>query len=359
LTPIRLGANNNPSNQRRNVICRCKSSVAVVATAFAAALTATEASAQWTQFSLPNLGDAYDATAFTVLPNGSYVFAQAGTYYHQNGFGAAGYSRYSNVSPSDSGGPSFLAAWSATEAVAGAGGLDPSDLYVFNPSALSAPGFTAQGLSLQNYGGVFINSDSLYVAGANGSGSNGYGGGENAISYVNLSTGASEVIIDQVSTYSAALALDTAGNLYVADEDNDSVYKFTATQLSLSIAGSTPLAITNGTFVYQSGNSLGTMAIDSQDRIWSSGYLESGLQVYDPATGLETTVIPGLTNDNYMVTTFSAGGQGYVAYTDQANPGEAGTAQYYGFEAIPEPATLALTLTGLVAVVVCRRKSSR
>jgi hypothetical protein len=332
---------------------RCKSSVVVIAVAFATALAASKASAQWAQFSLPNLGGAYDSTAFTVLPNGSYVFADAGTYYQQNGFGVAGYTQYSNVFPSDSGGPSFLAAWSATEAVAGVGGFGPSDLYIFNPSTLSAPSFTAQGLSLQNYDGVFINSNSLYLAGANGS------GGDNAISYVNLSTDTSKVIIDQVSTYSAALALDAAGNLYVADQDNNSVYKFTANQLSLAIAGSTPLAITNGTFVYQSGNSLGTMAVDSQGRIWSSGYLENGLQVYDPTTGLETTVIPGLTNANYTVTTFSVGGQDYVAYADQLNPGEAGTAQYYGYEAVPEPGTLALTLVGLIALPAYRRKRDR
>ncbi len=81
--------------------------------------------------------------------------------------------------------------------------------------------------------------------------------------------------------------------------------------------------------------------------------------MFDPATDTETDVIPGLTNANYMVTALAVGSQGYVAYTDQVNPGQAGTAQYYGFEAIPEPTTLALTAVGLLAMAACRRQRNR
>src|SRR5258707_1265088 len=83
-----------------------------------------------------------------------------------------------------------------------------------------------------------------------------------------------------------AFSRDAAGNLYVGDNDNQKVYKFTAVQLSLAISG-TPLAITDGTFVYQSINSLGSMAVDGLGRIWSSGYLANGLQVYDPTSNTE------------------------------------------------------------------------
>ena len=67
-------------------------------------------------------------------------------------------------------------------------------------------------------------------------------------------------------------------------------------------------------------------------------------------------MIPGLTNANYMVTAFSVGDQAYVAYTDEANPFQAGTAQFYGYQAIPEPATIGLTIGGLVALAAWLRK---
>ena len=113
---------------------------------------------------------------------------------------------------------------------------------------------------MQNYSGVFRNATSLYVGGGNGANST------HAISYVDLTTQTTKVIIDDISTYSTGFARDAAGNLYVGDNDNNSVYKFTATQLSLAISG-TPLTIADGTFVYQSINSLGSMAVDASGRI--------------------------------------------------------------------------------------------
>jgi hypothetical protein len=323
--------------------------VAAAAVALATVSVVSQASADWTQFSLPNLTEAFSSTAVAVLPNGSYVFANQGTYYHQDAFGLPAYTAYSNVSPGDNADPSFLAVWDATHAVAGGGGFGASDLYRFNPAALTAPSFTAQSLSLQNFSAVFRDATSLYVGGGNGTNST------HAISYVNLATATTKVIIDDISTFSCAFAQDAAGDLYVGDNDNQKVYRFTAAQLSLAISGA-PLAITDGTFVYQSVNSLSSMSIDSQGRIWSSGFLANGLQVFDPVTDAETTVIPGLTNANYIVTTFSVGAQGYVAYTDEANPFQGGTALYYGFEAVPEPGTFGLAVAGLIALTACRRK---
>jgi hypothetical protein len=331
---------------------RFKLSVVALAAAFAAAFTASKTFADWTQFALPNLADVYSPTAVANLPDGSYIFANEGSYYLQDGFDSASYTAYSNTAPGNNADPSFIAVWDSTHAVAGGGTFGPSDLYNFNPSSTLAPTFTANGLSLQNYSGVYRDANSLYVGGLNGTDST------HAISYVNLSAETTKVIIDNVSTYSGGFARDAAGNLYVGDSDNGNVYEFTAAQLTLAISGSA-LSITNGTFVHQFDNGLGTMAVDAEGRIWSAGYAVNGLQIYDPVDNTETDLVPGLTNANYMVTTFSVGGQGYVAYTDEANPGEAGTAQYYGFEAIPEPGTLALTLGGLIALVACRRKPDR
>ena len=327
-------------------------SVVAMAVALATVFVVSQTFADWTQFSLPNLSDAFAPTALSHLPDGRYLFANQGTYYRQDTFGSAGYTAYSNVAPGNAADPSFMAIWDATHAVAGGGGFGPSDLYLFNPSSLTAPAFAAQGLSIQNYSGVFRDATSLYVGGGNGTNST------HSISYVDLNTATTKVIIDDISTFSCGFAQDAAGNLYVGDNDDHKVYKFTAAQLSLAITG-TPLAITDGTFVYQSINSLGTMAVDGLGRIWSAGFLANGLQVYDPVSNAETTVIPGLTNANYTVTTFSVGGQDYVAYTDQTNPLQAGTAQFYGYEAIPEPATLGLVAAGLALLAICSSNHGR
>ena len=326
--------------------------VVTVVVALATLSIVSQASADWTQFSLPDLAGAFSPSAIAVLPDGSYLFANQGTYYQQDGFGLPGYTAYSNVSPGDTADPSFLAVWDATHAVAGGGGFGVSDVYRFDPASLNAPDFVAQGFSLQNFSGVFHDANSLYLGGGNGSNS------MHSISYLDLNTDTSKIIIANISTYSCAFARDAAGDLYVGDEDNQKVYKFTAAQLSLAISGA-PLAITDGTFVYQSINSLSTMAVDGQGRIWTSGYLDNGLQVFDPVADAETTVIPGLTNANYLVTTFSVDGQNYVGYTDEANPFAGGTAQYYGFEAVPEPGTFGLVASGLVAVAASRRKRQR
>lgn len=331
---------------------RPKSSAVVLAAALAAVVTASQSFADWTQFDLPNLADVYSPAAIANLPDGQYIFANEGNYYLQDTFGSASYTAYSNTAPGNNADPSFIAVWDSTHAIAGGGTFGPSDLYNFNPSSTSAPTFTANGLSLQNYSGVYRDADSLYVGGLNGM------DGTHAISYVDLSTETTKVIIDDVSTYSGGFAEDASGNLFVGDSDNGNVYKFTATQLSLAISGSA-LVLSNGTYVCQFDNGLGTLAVDSQGRIWSAGYAVNGLEMFDQSTDTQTDLVPGLTNANYMVTTFSVGGQGYVAYTDQLDPGQAGTAQYYGFEAIPEPGTLALTLVGLIALAACRRKLDR
>jgi hypothetical protein len=331
---------------------RYKLFVVVLAAAFAVAFTASKTFADWTQFALPNLADVYSPTALANLPDGRYIFANEGNYYLQDTFGSADYTAYSNTAPGNNADPSFIAVWDSTQAIAGEGTFGPSDLYSFNPSSTSAPTFTANGLSLQNYSGVYRDANSLYVGGLNGTDST------HAISYVNLSSETTKVIIDDVSTYSGGFAEDAAGDLYVGDSDNGNVYKFTAAQLNLAISGSA-LSITNGTFIHQFENGLGTLAVDAEGRIWSAGYALNGLQVYDPASNTETTVIPGLTNANYLVTTFSVGNQGYVAYTDEADPSQAGTAQYYGLEAVPEPEAFGLALAGLVALAACRRKRGR
>jgi hypothetical protein len=329
-----------------------KLSAAVLAVAVVTVSFVSRTFADWTQFALPDLADVYSPTAIANLPDGQYIFANEGNYYLQDAFGSASYTAYSNTAPGNNADPSFIAVWDSTHAIAGGGTFGPSDLYSFNPSSTSNPSFTANGLSLQNYAGAYSSATSLYVGGANGT------DGVNAISYVNLPSETTKVIVDDAGQYSSGIAIDGAGNLYVGDNDNGNVYEFTAAQLSLAISGSA-LALSNGTLLCQFDNGIGTLAVDSQGRIWSAGYAANGLEVFYPSTDSETDVVPGLTNANYMVTTFSVGGQGYVAYTDQLDPSQAGTAQYYGFEAIPEPGAFGLVFTGLAGLAVYRRKRVR
>ena len=329
----------------------CRKLFVVVVTAALAAAYVPTSSAQWTEFSLPNLSDWYAPTAIGHLPDGRYVFGMKGAYYLQDSFGSGGNTQYINTAPGDSADPSFIVVYDATKAMAGGGGWGASDLYQFNPSSLTSPTFTAQGLSLQNYSGVWRDSTSLYVGGGNGT------GGLHAISYVDLATTTNKVIIDNISLWSCAFARDTAGNLYVGDNDDGKVYKFTVAQLNLAISGSA-LQITDGTFIHQFYGGFtgpGSLAVDGEGKLWAASWAANGLQVYDPVTDTETTIIPSLTNANYMVATFSTSGQDYVAYVNKAG-WAAGAAQTYGYMIIPEPGTLTLVLAGLVLVPLCRRK---
>ena len=226
---------------------RSKSSVVALAAAFAAAFYRFQDLRRLDAVCLPNLADVYSPTAVANLPDGRYIFANEGNYYLQDAFGSASYTAYSNVAPGNNADPSFIAVWDSTHAIAGGGTFGTSDLYSFNPSSTLAPTFTANGLSLQNYSGVYRDANSLYVGGVNGTGST------HAISYVNLNTETTKVIIDNISTYSGGFARDAAGDLYVGDTDNGNVYEFTAAQLTLAISGSA-LSITNGTFVHQFNN---------------------------------------------------------------------------------------------------------
>ncbi len=326
----------------------CSLLVVALATTF----VVSPARASWTEFSLPNLVSPFSPTAMGFLPDGRYVYANQGAYYRQDAFGAASYTAYTNVTPGNNADPSFIAVWDATRALAGGGGFGASDLYRFDPSTLNAPSFAAQGLALQNYSGVFRDATTLYLAGNNGTGSS------HAIGYVDLATDSFKVIIDNVSTYSSDFARDAAGNLYVGDNDDGKVYKFTAAQLALAIGGSA-LTVADGQFVHQFGNALGSLAVDGLGRIWSAGFLQNGIQVYDPGTDAETTIIPGLDNANYKVYAFTADGQDYVGYFNQANPFSGDSAQFFGYQAIPEPGAFLLTLIALFGLAVTHRHRTK
>lgn len=255
--------------------------------------------------------------------------------------------------------PAFIAIYDDTLGVIGAGGSGYSALYSFDPDdTLSV--FSNIGTNY-NFQGVFSDSGSLLVNGAS------WTQPTNAVYYMTLSGGTSVLLLTDAGMYSAGLANDTDGNLYVANNDDGVVYKFTALQLEAAIT-SAPLSLGDAEFVHDfgDGGNVGSIAVDGLGRIWTAGWNQEGLKVYNPALDQEFTYIPGLTNTNYKVATFALGGTNYIAYLNQANPGQSGTEQTYGFDlaelyAIPEPGTLGLfALTGSIfgALFIMRKLRS-
>lgn len=302
----------------------------------AAALSLSPASrASWIQFNLPNLTFPYGGTALAHLPDGRYLFGECGNMYLQDSWNGAAYSAFSGE-PSFVD-PSFIAILDDSLGVIGAGGAGYSEFYSFDPDNIASV-FSNVGTNY-NFHGVLRDSGSLYVNGAS------WTQPTNAVYYTTIGGGTNRLVIDNVSLYSAGMALDLAGNLYVADNDDGAVYKFTALQLDAAITGA-PLTLANGEFVHDfgDGGNVGSLAVDGLGHIWTAGWNQEGLKVYNPSLDQEFTYIPGLSNANYKVATFARGGTNYIAYLNQADPGHSGTAQTYGFDAIelyaiPEPGT--------------------
>ncbi len=172
----------------------------------------------------------------------------------------------------------------------------------------------------------------------------GTSGGNSDLSY--LDTNASyKTLIDNVSTYSGAIARDASGNVYVADNDDFNIYEFTAAQISTAITGP-PLTLAQGTLVANLGVS-GSLAVDSAtNRLYATGWQSNGIQVYDMTLHQSSSITPGLDNSNYQVATFSDGGSSYVGWITRDGWG-GGDAVTYGYDlssqvAIPEPSALLL-----------------
>lgn len=314
-------------------------------------LTLAPARAAWTSLDLPPLPVSFGNYQMGHLPDGRLVFGTSGDLDRQTTFQTFGPVLLEDYTGAQSWDPSAVAIHSSTLGVIGAGGFfGPSPLYVFDPSNLATPFTTIPNVALQNYSVLFRDAASLYVGGGNGT------GGSHAVSYVTLD-GTSRVLIDNISTFSGDIALDSAGNLYVTDNDDLGLYEFPATQLALAIALNRTLTLDDGVFLTTLTRN-GSIDVDSQGRIWSTGFQGNGLEMFDPGNGLFTTFTPALDNSNYIVRTFEVGGTGYVAYLN-AEGFDAGDALTYGFDTVqnlvPEPASGALLICGL-AIFARRRR---
>jgi hypothetical protein len=268
----------------------------------------------WTKFDLPPLVSSaphYGAVAMGHFADGRFIYGNNNQLYVQNSFGAAGLTAL--AAPPDTGvDPSFIAVLNGQLAVAGAGGgFGNTSLYKFDPTDTTSPDYLSFD-SLQNYSGVMRNATSLYITGDNGT------GGKDAVSVVKLD-GSMQIVIDQISLYSGDIARDAAGNLFVGDDANFGVYKFTPAQLNHALATNTTLAIDDGVLIHKFPTDVvGSLAVDGRGRVWAAGFGSTGVFWWDPVHKLGGSLAPQGNSGAYKLTAFSTDGKDYVGFVWQA-----------------------------------------
>lgn len=290
----------------------------------------------------------FGAISLSHLSDGRFVYGNNNALYLQNTFGAAGVTSFATPPNVD---PSFVTVLNDTTAFVGAGQFAPTPVYQFNPSNTATPAYTSV-TSLQNFSATRASNTSLYVVGANGA------EGDNSVSYVTTG-GVQQVIIDPAGTYSAGVAINAGGDLYVGDDNNNSVYKFTAAQVLSAVTNSTVLQFTDGLLLHTFADDVvGSLAVDAHGRIWAAGFGADGLYWFDPGTNLTGVLTPEASGGAYSVNTFSNGVDDYVGFVWQSGFSN-GSQVVYGYNTVqnvPEPAVAALFAAIAAGAVVCWRR---
>lgn len=295
--------------------------------------------AAWTTLSLPTT-TSWGNTTIGHLPDGRFLYGHNGSLVQQSTFGSSPVSAYTNAPAGDYG---FV-----TSQFVGLGGFGPAPVYSYSASAL-ATAFSSISSAYQVYHAVNYDTTSMLLVGT--------AGGNSDLAYLNTS-GTYVTLIDGISTYSGGIASDSFGNVYVADDDDRNIYKFTSAQIAGAIGG-TALTMANGTLIANLGVS-GSLAVDTAtNRIYASGWQLNGIQVFDITLSQSGTIVPGLANSNYQVTTFSDGSNQYVGWIDRG--GWTGTDSLtYGYDIsslvpVPEPSALGMLMMPAGAWLLLRR----
>ena len=303
--------------------------------------------------------DLINATALAHLPDGRFLLGFQGQISAQNSWSQPGRTNLNlnGVEPD----PSFIAVRNATSALVGAGGgfgLN-TGVHALNPtgSLQAAPLATLQNFACAYWHSPTTSREGWLIGGTNGP------TGKHAVSFVSLDGSKTGLVTQELCTYSAGLAVDAGGNVFVTlyelpgsplEFDAERVLKFSATQVESAIAaivsGSpAPLAKNAAASLFKF-DSASSLAVDQRGRLWASGPKHSRLQVYDPSNGAWQRVVPdhapiiGATDVVYQVATFSRNGENYVSYLAQDEAGTAGTAVLYGISPLS-----AITVTETLA----------
>jgi len=305
-----------------------KKTVFLIAASFA--VLTNPCRAAWTTLGLPNT-TSWANTTIGHLSDGRFIYGHNGSLVLQNAFGSGAVSAYAG---SPSGDYSFV-----TSQFLGIGGFSPQPVYSFAGGSL-ASSFTNISSSYQVYQAINYDTSSMLLVGTHG--------GNSDLAFLNTS-GTYVTLIDNISSYSGGIASDGFGNVYVTDDDDKNIYRFTSAQIAGAIAG-TPLTLANGTLIANLGVS-GSLAVDSTtNRLYASGWQLNGIQAYDMTLAQSGSFTPGLDNSNYQVTAFSDGSNSYVGWITRDN-WSGGDTVIYGYDlaaqvAIPEPSTLLLLAFG-------------
>jgi streptogramin lyase len=106
----------------------------------------------------------------------------------------------------------------------------------------------------------------------------------------------------------AGLAVDAAGNVYVADQGNNSIRKITSAGVVSTLAGSGTIGATNGTGKAASFNAPAGVAVDASGNVFVADYVNNLIRKITPA-GVVTTFAgnsnPGTTNGTGAAASFN------------------------------------------------------
>lgn len=325
---------------------------AALAAVFLLVAASGNVAATWTTLDIGTTSDQWFTSAFGNLPDGRLIYGEHGNIFLQDSWGSSSFSSYSSA-PSGTD-PAFIAVYDNSTALLGSGGWGTSGVYKFAPDSVASlfPSFA----NIQNYDAAFKDADGFYLSGT----STGTGNDRHGVRYMSVDGAVNKVVIDDISQYSSGMALDSGGNLYVADNDDDKVFRFTGAQLENAILG-TALSIADGELIYDFEMGMtGSLAIDSDGVLWAAGWGSNGFVSYDPVLDKLTSYTPGADNSNYRVGTFSDGAKSYVAFLN-ADGTSVGSNLLYGYadaSLVPEPGTALLALCGLIAFALRRLAST-
>lgn len=285
-------------------------------------------STTWKSFRLPDFATdvPYLSPAWAALPDGRFLLAQGRHYSSpalrfrlQNVFGHA---KTSPLSASWSMDPSFLAVRNATTVLIGEGDWAASPVGTFNPLEPSGNLVFTPLATVQNYAATWWQnpapggSQGWLIAGTIPPSNN------SGLRYLSADGSVNTVVVVDFSTYTGGLAVDAAGNVYMATYElsppTDEVYRYSPVQIEAAIASQTPLTKAQGQFLFDF-QSAGSLAVDSLGRVWAAGWNLNGyIQAFNPATGASAFIAPqhpplaNATSTSYQIRTATVNSTEYL-----------------------------------------------